>query len=105
MERKTQRSQQLRVRGVTTSTRKKDFKVIVNAQDKPTLTYTLQWQKWINPPLTNEEILDKRRMLSGEVVDGVRLKRIESLVLRLEECEDTALLREPMASFMKNLIA
>lgn len=78
---------------------------ITAVQDKPTLTHTLQWQKWINPPLINEEILDKQRILAGEVVDGARLKRIESLVLRLEECEDIALLREPMASFTKNLIA
>lgn len=32
--------------------------VTIAFKDKPTLTYTLQWQKWINPPLTNEEILD-----------------------------------------------
>lgn len=44
-------------------------------------------------------------MPSGEVLDGARLKRIESLVLGLEECKDIALLREPMASFTKNLIA
>jgi hypothetical protein len=33
--------------------------VTIAFQDKPVLTHTLQWQKGIDPPLTNDEILSK----------------------------------------------
>lgn len=79
--------------------------VTIAFKDKPTLTHTLQWQKEINPPLTNEETLNKGRMHAGEVIDGERLKRIESFVLELEECKDIALLGELMASSTRNPIA
>ena len=79
--------------------------VTIAFKDKPTLTRTLWWQKGINPPLTNEEILDKRRMLAGEVIDGERLKRIEFLVLRLEEYKDIGLLGDLMAGSTKNPMA
>jgi hypothetical protein len=39
------------------------------------------------------------------VIDGERLKRIESLVLKLEAYKDIDLLGEFVAGFMKNPIA
>ena len=54
----------------------------------------------IDLPLANEEILSKWRMLAGEA-----LKRIESIILRLEECKDMALLGELMVRSTKNPIA
>ena len=79
--------------------------VTITFKDKPTLRHTLQCQKGIDPPLTNEEILEKWRMLAGEVIDEQRLKNIESLVLGLEDCKDIALLGELMAGTTKNPIA
>lgn len=47
--------------------------VTVTFKDMPTLTQTLQCQKGIDPPLTNEEILEKWRMLAMEVIDEDRI--------------------------------
>jgi aconitate decarboxylase len=79
--------------------------VTITFKDKPTLTQTLPWQRGIEPPLTNEEILEKWRMLAAEVIDKERITKIESLVLGLEECNDIALLGELMAGITKNPIA
>jgi aconitate decarboxylase len=79
--------------------------ITITFKDKPALSHTLQWQKGVSPPLTNEEILQKWRMLAGEVIDEGRMLNIESLVLSLEECEDIALLGELMAGITKNPIA
>jgi hypothetical protein len=122
MGKRIQRSQPSRAEGETASTRKKDFQghcedstaielmwittvqtVTIAFKDKPTLKHTLQWQKGINSPLINQEILGMWRMLAGEAIDGEGLKRSESLALRLEECKDIALLGELTAGSTKNV--
>jgi aconitate decarboxylase len=79
--------------------------VTVTFKDKQTLTQTLPCQKGIDPPLTNEEILMKWRMLAREVINEERMMKIESLVLGLEKCTDIASLGELMAGITKNPIA
>ena len=79
--------------------------VTVSFADRPPLSQTLQAQRGIDPPVTNEEIRDKWRMLAREVIDEPRLAQIEELVLGLEGCEDVAVLGELMAGVTRNPIA
>lgn len=79
--------------------------VRITLNDKPSLTQSLQLQNGIDPPVTNEEILEKWTQLAGEVIDKERMMKIESLVLELERCQDITLLRQLMAGIEKNPIA
>jgi hypothetical protein len=73
--------------------------------DKPSLTQSLQLQNGIEPPVTNEEIPEKWKLLAGEVIDKERMMKIESLVLELESCQDITLPRPLMAGIKNNPIA
>ena len=72
---------------------------------KPTLTQRREAQRGVDPPLSNEEILDKWRLITRDVIDDERLREIETLVLGLEDCTNVAVLGELMAGITKNPIA
>jgi aconitate decarboxylase len=59
----------------------------------------------VDPPLSNEEVVEKWRALTKGVIDDKRRQDIEDLVLNLEDCKDIALLGELMAGETKNPIA
>ena len=53
--------------------------------------------KGLDPWVTNEQLVEKYRMLGATVVDSKRLKAIEETVLRLDELEDVTELIELLA--------
>lgn len=70
-----------------------------------TVSHEVAGAKGDDPPLTNEEILEKFRHITQGVIDDERRRRIEDLVLNLETCEDVAQLSEIMSPETKSPIA
>lgn len=58
-----------------------------------------------DPPLTNEEIVEKFRNITKGVIDDDRRRKIVELVLSLETCEDVATLNKIMSPLTRNPIA
>lgn len=56
------------------------------------ITETLQTPKGINPALTNDEIYDKWKSLTTDILDSRKRREIENLVLHLEDVEDISTL-------------
>ena len=79
--------------------------VTIEFEDGTTLTHQVDAPRGVDPPLSNEEILEKWRLLTRDVVDAERARKIENIVLRLEECEDISLLLELLGGVTKNPIA
>lgn len=59
----------------------------------------------VAPELTNEEIVDKWRMLTQGVIDDETRSKVEEIVLSLDEREDISELYEAMGRLAKNPIA
>ena len=58
-----------------------------NAGSDMTLTRGgVQNAQGVDPEMSNDELLEKRRHLTKVLIDSERRKRFEDLVLRLEEC-------------------
>ena len=73
-----------------------DGTVVEEAQDAP---------KGHNPPIENEEIVEKYRRLAASVVDEERARKIEEMVLGLEKVEDMRRLAELLAQPVRNPLA
>jgi aconitate decarboxylase len=80
-------------------------RITVTFKDKSTIVEQVQSQRGVDPPLSNEEVVEKWRALTKGVIDDKRRQDIEDLVLNLEDCKDIALLGELMAGETKNPIA
>lgn len=63
-------------------------KATITFEDKPTLTTVVQSPRGVDPALTNEEILQKWRLLTKDIIDDERRLQIENIVLNLDSVED-----------------
>jgi aconitate decarboxylase len=79
--------------------------VTIKFEDGEVLTQRVESARGVEPPLSNEEIIEKWRMLTKDVIDAERAKNIEELVLGLEKCDDVSLLQAQMGVLTKNIIA
>jgi len=59
----------------------------------------------VNPELSNEEIVKKWRMLTKDIIDDDRRKKIEGACLRIEELDDVMVLGDLLAGITENPIA
>jgi aconitate decarboxylase len=59
----------------------------------------------VNPPLSNDEILEKWRLLTKDIIDDERRIKIENSVLNLENCTNISELINLMSNVTKNPIA
>lgn len=62
--------------------------VTVRLKDGTELEEAVGAPRGIMPPVTNDEIVDKWRRLTRDVLDDERRQKVESLILRLESLED-----------------
>jgi aconitate decarboxylase len=79
--------------------------VMITFKDKATLSHKVKAQRGVDPALSNDEILEKWKLITKDIIDDKRREEIEELVLNLEDCKDIALLGELMARETKNVIA
>ena len=63
-------------------------RVTVTFEDGFVLEESLDMPRGFDPWVTNEQLVEKYRMLGATVVDSKRLKAIEETVLRLDELKD-----------------
>ena len=73
--------------------------------DAPTLVQVVQTPKGVNPEMSNEDILDKWRLITKGVIDDMRRAKIEDLVLNLQKVENIVELVSLMAATTANPIA
>jgi aconitate decarboxylase len=79
--------------------------VTIEFEDGEILSQHVEAARGVDPPLSNEEILEKWKTLTKDVIDRERAEKIENLVLGLESCDDILLLQELMGGLTKNPIA
>ena len=79
--------------------------VTITFDDGTILSAKVESQRGVNPPLSNEEIVEKWRLITKDIIDIERSKKIEDTVIHLEECRDVAYLGELMSAVTKNPIA
>ncbi|KKK20504.1 hypothetical protein ARAM_001108 [Aspergillus rambellii] len=84
---------------------KYEQRVTITFSDGSIITKTLDAPKGVNPPLSNQEILDKYRKFTKGLIDDERRNSIEKLVLGLEELDDVTSLEELLAGPILNPIA
>jgi aconitate decarboxylase len=89
----------------TEFTQKAMQRATVTFKDKPTLTTLVDAPRGVYPPLTNEEIVEKWRSLTRDVIDDGRRLEIERLCLGLEDIKDVMELGRLMHGITKNPIA
>jgi aconitate decarboxylase len=63
-------------------------KATITFKDKPTLTTVVKAPRGVDPALTNEEILEKWKLLTRDIIDNERRLRIEKAVVNLESVDD-----------------
>lgn len=69
------------------------------------LVAALQGPRGVTPEFSNEDIVEKWRLLAATVIDNERRDKIERLVLHLEECRDVGLLIDLLTPETKNPLA
>ena len=72
-------------------------RVTVYLKDGSSLQHFVDTARTIGKPLSNEQIVAKYRLLTGEIVDAKRQAAIEDRVLNLEDMEDTSELSRLLA--------
>jgi aconitate decarboxylase len=77
----------------------------ITFKDKPTVTAMVNAAKGVDPALTNEEIVEKWRLIIKGVIDDERRARIEKLCLNFEAMEDVTELLDLLAGTTENPIA
>jgi aconitate decarboxylase len=80
-------------------------RAIITFKDKPTLTAELIGARGVYPPLTNEEIVEKWRLITKNVIDDERRVKIEKLCLNITDLKDITELADVLAGLTKNPIA
>lgn len=73
--------------------------------DGTVLEHTVDAARGVDPALSNEEIMDKWRLLTRDIIDLERVAKIEAAVLDLEQLDDISSLIDLMAGDAKNPIA
>lgn len=71
---------------------------------KPTLQHTMECPRGVDPPLSNDQVLEKWRLLTRDVIEPARAAEIEDLILNLEKCSDVMAINTLMAGTTKNPI-
>ncbi|CAL5873592.1 uncharacterized protein PFLUO_LOCUS7873 [Penicillium psychrofluorescens] len=84
---------------------KYEQRVTVTVANGDSITETLRAPRDVDPGLSNEDILDKFRRYTSEVIDDQRRDMIEKLVLGLEDIEDICALEDLLAGPTLNPIA
>lgn len=79
--------------------------VTIEFEDGKTIIGQVKSQRGVDPELSNEEIVEKWRRLAKEVIDEERMRKIENMVLNMEDCSDIAELGELLNVPTKNPIA
>ena len=70
----------------------------------PPVVHFQSFPKGVNPPLTNDEILVKWRLLTEDVIDKERRDKIEKMVLGLDDVRDVTELSQLLAGKVKSAI-
>jgi aconitate decarboxylase len=78
--------------------------VEVQFEDGSTIKTSVDTARGVEPPLSNNEVVDKWRLLTKDVIGPERANKIESIVLNLEECDDLSALLELMEGLTRNPI-
>ena len=76
-------------------------KATITFKDKPTLTTVVQAPRGVDPALTNEDILDKWKLVTRDVIDDDRRLQIENAVLNLDAIENILDLGRLLAGITK----
>lgn len=63
-----------------------DIKITFN--DGTSIEKKINTQRGVNPPLSNEELVEKYRTLMKPVIDEERMQKIEKMVLNIDQLED-----------------
>ncbi|CEJ94422.1 hypothetical protein VHEMI09956 [[Torrubiella] hemipterigena] len=79
--------------------------VRIEFEDSTEISYAKDGARGIIPPLTNDEIVDKWRQLTKNVIDQETTDSIEKFILSLDTQEDVSGLYELMGRLAKNPIA
>lgn len=76
--------------------------VKIEFEDGTVLSHEVPSAHGVNPPLSNQEIVDKWRLLTADVVDEDVARRIEEAVLSLEEQDSLAPFCELLSTLSRN---
>ncbi|KAF3056279.1 Cis-aconitate decarboxylase [Daldinia childiae] len=88
------------------SQEKAKTKVTITFRDgSAPLSYEQGAPRGVQPPLSNEEVLDKWRTVTKDIIDEERRSRIEQVVLALDECDDIAAISRLMIGLTANPLA
>ncbi|KAK4574195.1 hypothetical protein LTR86_001956 [Recurvomyces mirabilis] len=79
--------------------------VTIDFSNGPEISHQVEAARGVEPALSNEEIVEKWRLLAGSVVEKDRLEKIERLVLNMDTTQDVSPLYELLAGVTKNPIA
>lgn len=79
--------------------------VIIDFQDGTTLSQEVMAARGVDPPLSNEEIIEKWRVLVKDIMDGQVMQAMEEFILSLDTQNDISLLCEWLSTTTKNPLA
>ena len=77
----------------------------ITLEDGTKLTALVNAAKGVDPPLSNEELVEKWRSITKDVIDDERRAKIEKLCLELDGIDDVMELAHLLAAVTKNPIA
>ncbi|KAI8959033.1 putative immune-responsive protein [Daldinia sp. FL1419] len=81
-------------------------KVTITFRDgSAALSYEQAAPRGVKPPLSNEEILEKWRTVTQNIIGDERRSRIEQIVLTLDECDEISVIGRLMAGLTANSLA
>lgn len=60
----------------------------ITFDDDTSIEKKINTQRGVNPPLSNEELVDKYRTLMKQVIGEERMRKIEDMVLNIDQLED-----------------
>lgn len=83
----------------------REQRATITFKDKPTLTAEVTAARGVNPPLTNDEIVEKWRLITRDVIDDGRRAKIEQMCLNITSINDVTELADVMRGLTKNPIA
>jgi aconitate decarboxylase len=79
--------------------------VNIEFTDGSTIQHTVGAARGVAPALSNEEIVEKWKLLTRDVIDSKRADDIKTLIISLEQYEDISLLPKLLKGTTNNLIA
>jgi aconitate decarboxylase len=79
--------------------------VTIEFEDRTVLTHRVDAAQGVLLPLSNDEIVEKWKLLTRDVIGAERAEKIQAMVLKLDECDDISPLQELMGRLTKNPIA